>query len=37
MELVGGLNELGGGAWTWMDMGGGGWRWVELGAWFSSI
>ena len=37
MELGGGLNELGGGRWSWVELGGGGWSWVELGAWFSNI
>ena len=42
-ELGGGLNELGGGGWRWVnvemrwvELGGGGWTWVEVGARFSN-
>ena len=29
-ELGGGLNELGGGGWSWAEVVGGGWSWMEL-------
>ena len=29
MELGGGLNELGGGGWSWVEVDGAGWSWVH--------